>query len=183
MTDADTCANRVYYLDVAPGRWRGDFGFEVTDWRAFLADDLPLRYRLLVVSMALLLGLLGRATITSTVESYPERGRAGVATNEIRIAKAGLPLYLLRETYHLDPNCTDVTVRSAERFGPVPGVLSTDKRYPAEISADGTHATYRMPLLGTDWVGEYDVRADRDHVEADLTCEWATATEVIERVG
>lgn len=96
MTD-DPCVNRVYYFEVAPGRWHGEFGFEVTDWRAFLAADLSLLDHLLVVSMVLVGALPGRATITSEVE--------------------------------------------------------------------------------------YDVREDRDHVDAELTCEWAVVTEAIARVG
>lgn len=74
MTD-EPCANRVCYFEVAPGLRQGKFGFEVTDWRAFLAADVSVRGRLLVFAMVLVETLLGRATMTSEVERFPDRDR------------------------------------------------------------------------------------------------------------
>lgn len=181
MSGSD-CPSRTYYFEVGPGRWRGAFDFHVTDWSAFRAASLGVVNRLLVVAMVLTVRLLGTATITSSVEADPERGAAGVATNEIRITKFGVPLYTLTEEYRLDENCRDATVVSEERFGPIPGLLASHKEYPAEI-APGPRATYHMPLLGDEWTGRYEPSADREHIAAELTCEWAAATEEIERVG
>lgn len=173
------CPNRTYYFEIGPGQWQGSFGFHVTDWRRFLGSSIGIVDRLLVVAMVLTIRLFGHATITSAVESSPDRGEAGVATNDIRITKFGIPLYTLEEEYRLDPNCRDATVVSEERFGPIPGLLESHKAYPAEITS-GPEATYRMPLLGADWTGHYEPAGDC--IEAELTCEWATATELIHRV-
>ncbi len=175
------CQNRTYYFEVGPGEWRGAFGFRVTDWRRFLRASLGLRDRLLVVAMALTVRLFGRATITSAVTAHPDRGEAGVATNEIRISKFGITLYLLREEYRLDRNCRDATVVSEERFGPVAGLLESHKEYPAEVDP-GPRATYHMPLLGAEWTGRYEPSDDHDRIDAELTCAWATASETIHRV-
>jgi hypothetical protein len=68
--------------------------------------------------------LFSGGKITSRIESFPYRGKAGVATNLVQITKGGITLYLLKEQYVLSPNGRDVWVRSKERFGPIPFLLN-----------------------------------------------------------
>lgn len=175
--------NHRYYFETGVGHWAGTFSFEVTDWRAFRAARIGLVNRVLVLSMAFATALFGDARITSLLEGYPEREPAGVVTNEVRITKWGITLYLLRERYVMHPDGRGVTVDSTERFGPVPFLFTVEKAHPAEVVDGGSRAIYYMPLLGTDWVGRYQVKADGDRIESVLTCEWGRGTEVIDRVG
>lgn len=174
--------NHRYYFDTGVGYWTGTFGFEVTDWGAFLADSIGLVNRVLVCSMGVAMTLFGDARITSLLEGYPEREPAGVVMNEVRITKWGITLYLLRERYVMHPDGRGVTVDSTERFGPIPFLFTVEKAHPAEVVDGGSRAIYYMPLLGTDWVGRYAVKEDGDRIESTLSCEWGRGTEVIERV-
>lgn len=180
MSESD-CPNRTYYFDVGTGRWRGAFDFRVTDWRTFLTAPVGVLNRVLVVALVLAVRPLGAATMTSEVEAHPGRGEAGVATNDVRISKFGVTLYTFHEEYVLDPNCRDVVVVTEGRYGPIPGLFTHETAYPAEISA-GPRATYRLPLLGADWVGKYEPAEDGSRVEAELTSDWAVASETIHRV-
>jgi hypothetical protein len=175
-------ANHDYYFETGVGYWTGTFDFRVTDWRGFVTDSLGVVNRLLVLAMVVTIRLFGVARITSLLEGFPEEAPAGVVTNEVRLTTFGLTLYLLRERYCLHPDGRGVTVVSRERFGPVPFLFRSRKAHPAEVHDGGARATYYMPLLGTDWVGRYEVRADRNHIESVLTCPWGEATEVIDRV-
>lgn len=179
---ASDCPSRTYYFEIGPGRWRGTFDFRVTDWRAFLGASVGVVNRLLVAALAFAMRLFGAATITSTVEAHPERGEAGVATNEIRVTKFGLAFYTLREEYRLDGNCRDVAVVVDERFGPVPGLLQNHKDHPATV-VPGPRANYRVPLLGADWTGRVEPSADGERLDGEFTCEWATVSESLNRVG
>jgi hypothetical protein len=181
-SDGATPDNHQYYFETGVGYWTGTFTFEVTDWRAFRAARIGVVNRLLVYAMAFVTTLFGPARITSLLEGDPEAGPAGVVTNEVRITRWGLTLYLLRERYVMHPDGRGVTVDSTERFGPVPFLFTVEKAHPAEVTDDGSRATYYMPLLGTDWVGEYRVSADGDRIESVLTCEWGRGEEVIDRV-
>lgn len=182
-TESTDRANHNYYFETGVGYWVGTFNFELTDWRAFRADPIGFVNRLLVVMMVVATTLFGRAHITSVLRGYPEEEPAGVVTNDVRITKFGVTLYLLRERYVLHPDGRGVTVDSRERFGPVPFLFSREKAHPAEVVEGGERAIYYMPLLGTDWVGRYQVSEDGRRIESELTCPWATATEVIDRVG
>jgi len=42
---------------------------------------------------------------------------------------------------------------------------------------------YRIALLGAEWIGRYEVAADRDHITSRLACPWAEATQSIARVS
>lgn len=183
LPSAVDSANHRYYFDTGVGYWIGTFSFAVTDWQGFLKDTLGLVDRLLVLSMALLMRLSGDARITSFLEGFPDEKPAGVVTNTVRITKWGVTLYLLHERYLMHPDGRGVTVDSKERFGPVPFLFSVTKAHAAEVVDNGTHATYYMPLLGTDWVGEYHVAATGDRIRSTLTCDWAEATEDITRVS
>jgi hypothetical protein len=182
-TESATPANHGYYFDTGVGRWRGVFTFQITDWWAFLDDRIGPVNRFLVLAMALTMRLVGEATITSVLEGYPDEEPAGVVTNEVRITLFGITLYLLDERYVMHPDGRGVTVDSHERFGPIPYLFTVDKAHPAEVVEDGRHAVYYMPLLGTDWVGNYRVVDGGDRIESVLSCDWAEGTEVIERVG
>lgn len=181
--DAETLASHRYYFATGGGRWVGMFDFQLTDWRAFVKDRIGIMNRLLVCLMVALTTLFGGARITSVLAGDPEREPAGIATNEVRITKWGITLYLLQERYLLHPDGRRVTVDSRERFGPIPHLFRSSKAHPAEILDGGTRAVYYMPLLGTEWIGRYEVLLDGDRIDATLTCEWAEASELIEHVG
>lgn len=176
-------ASHRYYFVTGRGDWAGTFDFELTNWTAFLSDRIGILNRILVVMMVVVTTVFGEARITSTLGGDPERDPIPLGTNEVRITKWRITLYLLRERYHLHPDGRCVTVDARERFGPIPFLLSSRKAHPAEIDSDGRGATYYMPLLGTDWIGTYDVREDGTRIDATLACEWAEAAEIIEHVG
>ncbi len=173
--------NQAYY-STGVGSWIGTFTFRVTHWRAFWSAALGFQNRLLVIGMALLMTLLRRAKITSTIIGYPDQNEAGVATNLVRISAFGTTLYLLREEYILNPDGMGVFVRSSERFGPLPLLFNRDKAHPAQVLEGGQRAKYFIPLLGADWIGEYEVSETRNHIQSLLTCAWAEARESIDRV-
>lgn len=175
--------NQVYYLEVGKGEWLGEFSFAVTSWDRFRQERIGLRNRLLVLSMRIMQKLFGPGRITSVLKAYPNEGEIGVATNVVRIHKFGLTLYLLNETYALHADGTNVTVKANDRFGPIPFLFRESKEYPAVIHSGGLSSTYYMPLLGTSWNCNYQIKADKNHVEALLKCEWAQATEVIHRTA
>ena len=130
-----------------------------------------------------MMAIFRRARIDSTIDAFPEQGPYGVATNDVRISLCGVTLYWLLEQYALDADGASVFVRSYERFGPVSSLFNVEKRHPAKVTNEGRNATYWIPLLGADWVGEYVVGTDGNHLESVLTCPWARATESIERVA
>jgi hypothetical protein len=174
-------ASHVYYFDIGRGRWVGDFSFRVTSWRRLRRASIGVSNLFLVVSMDAILRIFGQAKLESTVTGDPDQGSAGVANNVVKITKLGVPLYLLDERYDLDPNGTDVTVASQERFGPIPFLFNVTKECSARIKSGGRGATYQIPLLGDDWVADYSVRSDNDHIHAVLQCPWSSAEEVIDR--
>jgi hypothetical protein len=172
----------TYYSRIGRGHWRGTFGFRITDRSAFRKASLTLKERLLARGMELTHRLTGNARIDSDVWARPEEGVAGVAGNTVRISRFRITLYLLRETYTLDRNGSDVAVHAHERFGPVPFLFRNEKRHPAVIHADGMSSTYYIPLLGADWVASYTVHPDRTHIDGLLTCAWGQATETIHKL-
>lgn len=181
--DAAVRANHRYYVDTGIGHWTGTFDFDLTDWRAFRQDRIGAVNRILVISMVLLTTLFGNARITSVLAGFPDEQPAGVATNEVRITKWGITVYLLRERYVMHPDGRGVTVDSKERFGPIPFVFASRKAHPAEVLDGGTRAIYYLPLLGTNWIGDYRVAADGKRIDANLSCRWGEASEIIEHVG
>jgi hypothetical protein len=109
--------SQTYYFRIGRGHWRGAFGFRIVDRAAFRAARLTLKQRLLARGMALVHRLTGDSRIDSDVWARPEDGVAGVAGNTVRISRFGITLYLLRETYTLAENGTDVAVHAHERSG------------------------------------------------------------------
>jgi hypothetical protein len=174
--------NQIYYFEVGRGRWRGAFSFRITDRAAFDAAGLTTKERLLAQGMELTHRLTGDSRIDSTIWARPDEGVAGVAGNTVRISRFGITLYLLKETYTLDPDGSGVAVHCHERFGPIPFLFRNEKRHPAVIHADGMSSTYYIPLLGADWVADYTVHADRTHIDGVLSCPWARATETIHKL-
>lgn len=130
---AGTHANHRYYLDTGVGSWSGTFTFTVTDWEAFWNDRIGIVNRVLVISMACVMWLVGEARITSVLEGFPDEPPHGVVTNEVRITLWGITLYLLSERYVLHPDGRGVTVDSTERFGPIPFLFTVEKAHPAEV--------------------------------------------------
>jgi hypothetical protein len=174
--------NQTYYAEIGRGQWRGAFSFRISDRAAFDRAPLSAKERLLARGMELTHRLTGDSRIDSTVWARLEEGAAGVAGNTVRISRFGVTLYLLKETYTLDPGGHDVAVHAHERFGPIPFLLRHEKRHPATIHADGMSSTYYIPLLGADWIANYTVHADRTRIDGLLTCPWAEATETIHKL-
>jgi hypothetical protein len=175
--------SQIYYFRTGKGRWRGAFSFRITDRAALRAAPLTLKERALAWGMELAHRLTGDSRIDSDVWADPSAGVAGVAGNTVRISRLGLTLYLLKESYTLDENGSDVAVHAHERFGPIPFLFRVEKRHPAVIHADGMSSTYYIPLLGADWVASYQVHDDRTHIDGTLTCAWALATETIHKLA
>jgi hypothetical protein len=178
-----TLDSHVYYFVIGAGDWAGDFKLRITDWRKLRRASIGLKNLFLVTGMHLTLSLFGKARIVSTVTAMPEQGPVGEAANSVRISKLGVTLYLLAELYELDPDGTRVHVVSHERFGPVPFLFKVSKEAPARIKAGGMGAVYEIPLLGGDWIGDYTVRPDRDHIHARLECPWGSADEEVARMN
>jgi hypothetical protein len=170
--------SQVYYFEIGHGVWRGEFDFRITDHAAFKRAALTFKERLLLRGMQ----LMTPGRIDSKLWDDPARDAAGVAGNTVRISKFGVTVYLLKETYTLDPNGSDVAVHAHERFGPIPFLFRNEKRHPAVIHADGMSSTYYIPLLGADWVAKYTVHPDRRHIDGVLTCDFAEAHEIIHKL-
>ena len=175
------CANAAYY-DTGLGLWQGSFDFTVTAWKQLWSSGIGIKNQFLVVSMFVVTRIFGRGRIWSRLTRLPEVDGMAVVGNEVRITKLGITLYLLNERYHLHGDCRQVTVQSHERFGPVPFLFNVSKEHPAEILDQGRRALYYIPLLGADWVGDYRVSDDRNHIRSVLACPWGEAVEDIERV-
>jgi hypothetical protein len=175
-------ASHVYYFDIGRGQWSGKFTFRVTNWRRLRRASIGVANLFLVFGMHTIVRVFGRAKLESVVTGDPDEGPAGVANNVVKITKLRIPLYLLHERYDLDPNGIDVSVVSWERFGPIPFLFNVRKMCTAKIKSDGRGALYKIPLLGDNWVADYTVRPDNDHIDAALTCPWSFAEEVVDRV-
>jgi hypothetical protein len=171
--------NQVYYLEVGVGDWDGRFTFRVTDRAAFRRDRLGPRNRLLSLWLAGTFRLIGWGAITSSLRRVEEAAPALVVGNRVRLHRFGVTLYLLRESYTLDPDGTDVLVVAHERFGPLPFLFRDSKRHTARVVDGGMRAVYDLPLLGASWRAVYEVHPDRGHVDSTLTCAWAEAHERI----
>jgi hypothetical protein len=169
--------NQIYYFTIGKGVWRGTFDFVITNAKALGSAPVGFTNRILLRGMQ----LFTPARIDSRIWADPDAGPAGVAGNTVRISKLGVTLYLLKETYTLNPDGSDVAVHAHERFGPIPFLLRNEKRHPAMIHTDGMSSTYYIPLLGADWVARYTVQPDRDHIDGVLTCPFAEAREVIHK--
>jgi len=175
--------NHIYYFKIGKGKWEGSFSFVIKDWKNYWGNKLVLKYRILTLLMAVVETLFGPSKIYSEILAFPERGKSGVASNRVVIKKFGITIYVLREEYILYLNGSDVNVRSIERFGPIPLLFQHNKQHPAVIGNGGLKATYYMPLLGTDWVGSYQVLEDGNNIDAELKCSWGEAVEKIHRIG
>lgn len=175
--------SQIYYFRIGKGTWRGTFSFRLTSREALKKAPLSLRDRLLTWGMELVHRLFGESRIDSKLWARPDEGVAGVAGNTVRISRFGLTLYLLKETYTLAENGSDVAVHAHERFGPIPFLLRHEKRHPAVIHADGMSSTYYIPLLGGDWTSVYTVHTDQRHIDGLLTCAWAEAHEIIHKLS
>lgn len=174
--------SQTYYFVIGKGTWRGTFSFGIASWRGFLGAKLGIKNHLLLLGMQAS-QLLGKSRIDSTLWARPQEGVAGVAGNTVRISKLGLTLYLLKETYTLAANGSDVAVHAHERFGPLPFLFNNEKRHPAVIHSGGMSSTYYIPLLGAQWIANYTVAANREHIDGHLTCPWAQARETIHKIG
>lgn len=175
--------SHTYYFEVGAGVWRGTFLFRITSWRRLRSSGIGAQGMFLAATMAVFTRLFGRATIDSQIWPHPDQGVFGAARNHVRISRLGLTLYLLDETYTLDPDGRSVAVDAHERFGPVPFLFRNHKQHPAEINGDGLGSTYYFPLLGSPWVGRYTVAEGRRHIDGHLTCDWGEALESMDKVA
>ncbi|MFF0748013.1 hypothetical protein [Streptomyces sp. NPDC004267] len=175
--------NHVYYFDIGTGIWHGKATFRVTSWHRLRQSRIGLRNKLFATAMHTVELLTGAPRQSSTIVAKPDEGEFGVAHNVVRISKFGVTLYLLKEEYVLESDGTGVTVNGNEQLGPLPGLFARKFTYSAVIRDEGTAATYHMPLLGTPWVANYQVSADRQSLFAELVCDWGRATEETHRVG
>jgi hypothetical protein len=174
--------SQTYYFVIGKGTWRGAFSFRIASWFGFTKAKIGLKNHLLLLGMQAS-QMFGTSRIDSTLWARPEEGVAGVAGNTVRISKFGLTLYLLHETYTLAEDGSDVAVHAHERFGPLPFLFNNEKRHPAVIHAEGMSSTYYIPLLGAEWVANYTVAPDREHIDGHLTCPWAEARETIHKIS
>jgi hypothetical protein len=175
--------NQVYYFEIGKGRWTGQFGFQVTDWRAFWSDTISLRNRFLVLCFVSFTRVFGKPTIDSHIQAFPDRGQCGVATNSIRIHRAWLTLWTSQEEYILGLDGTGVDVRAHERYGPIPFLFRETVTYPATIHPPGDSSTYTQPAVGTTFESSYQAAQDHNHVQASIRGKWAQATETIHRIS
>lgn len=176
-------ANRNYYFHIGAGNWSGSFTFRLTSLNAFFHDHLSFKNRFLVIGMTLLMTLLRRARIDSVLRTFPDQGANGIAFNLVRISACGVTLYLLRETYTMLADGSGVFVQSNQRFGPFPFLLNSKMRYRAKVDEPGTHTVYYLPLLGTNWIGDYTVSEDEHGLSSVLTCSWGHAEEHVRKIS
>ena len=174
--------NRNYYFHIGAGDWSGDFTFHLTSLGAFWRDRLSFKNRFLVAGLTLMMALLRRARIDSAMRAFADQGPSGVAFNLVRISAFGVTLYSLRETYTMLSDGTGVFVQSNQRFGPIPFLFNSRMRYSAKVDEGGTHTVYYIPLLGTNWIGDYRVSPDERELNSVLTCSWGQAEEHIRKV-
>ncbi|MEE8586675.1 MAG: hypothetical protein V3T83_17680 [Acidobacteriota bacterium] len=66
-------------------------------------------------------------------------------------------------------------------FGPIRFLFREHDIYPATIYDGGMRALYYIKLLGTDFIGKYQVREDRNQVHSVLENEWAIVDETLNR--
>lgn len=176
-----TPPNKVYYFDVAQGTWTGTFNFKVTSWSNLWKSGIGLKNIFLVTSMAVVQKIFGDGTISSVIQVFPKKGKAGVAHNTFHIKKAGITLFRSDEDYILSPNGTGVTVDAHVRFGPIPFLFKEHDVYPATIYDGGMRAVYFIKLLATQFLGNYTVAQDRKQVHSVLTSSFAVADETLNK--
>ena len=178
-TTTQPAANRVYYFEIAPGTWTGAFTFRLTNWRKLWAAGMSSKNKLLAAAMHVFHSIFGDASIVSVVTPYPERGLFGVAHNSIHIHKGWFTLLRSEEDYTLHPDGRRVSVDAHVRFGPVPFLFREHDRYPASVIDGGMRNLYHIKLLGTRFLGDYQVQPDRRHVASALTNAWAVTKEIL----
>lgn len=174
-------ANKVYYLEIAPGRWTGRFDFRITNFRVLMKSKIPFKDKLLAISMHVFQRIFGKGSITTVMTPHPHEGEAGTCTNDFRIARAFFPLFHSREKYILSTDGASVQVEADVTFGPIPFLFREKDNYSATVSDGGFRNLYRIKLLGSKFEGKYTVAPDRLRVESSLVNEWATANEVLSK--
>jgi hypothetical protein len=174
-------ANQTYYFEIAQGEWEGPFTFRVKDYPRLFKDRIGLVNGLLAITLDLIHRLVGSTKLVARNRPFPTEGEAGVSRTVVRVSLLGLTLYVLQGDYLLQSNGSDVRIWIHERFGPVPFLFWNFKHVSAAIGGSGLRATYWMPMLGTHWLGDYEVAADRNHVMATYQSSWGVVTETVQR--
>lgn len=142
---------------------------------------MSLKNKMLATAMHVFRRSLGDSTIASHLTPYPDRGAAWIAINEIRIFKSWLTLWRSHEEYTLYPNGSGARVDAQVSFGPISFLFREHDVYPATVYKGGMRNLYHIKLLGTRFLGKYDVQPDRRQVQSLLTNEWAAAHEVLNK--
>ena len=174
-------SSQVYYFEVAPGSWTGTFTFQVTIWRNLWSSSMSLKNKLLASAMGIFQRIFGKSSISSELTPYPDRGVLGLAFNRIRIQKSWVTLWRSDEQYTLQPDGHRVTVDAQVNFGPVSFLFREHDVYPATVIDGGMRNLYRIKLLGTHFLGDYRVQADRQQVLSTLANDWAIAQETLNK--
>ncbi|MGH9763588.1 MAG: DUF5995 family protein, partial [Blastocatellia bacterium] len=183
VASAGQLPNQVYYFDVGAGAWSGQFKFGITSWSKLWTSGMSLKNKLLATGMGVFQGLFGSASISSVLTAYPAKGEAGIATNDIRIFKWWMPLWHSFETYTLSPNGSGVGVDAQVQFGPISFLFKEHDVYPATVVDGGMRNLYEIRLLGTRFMGNYEVQPSRTEVHSTLLNDWSSSTESLFKNG
>jgi hypothetical protein len=72
-----------------------------------------------------------------------------------------------------------VRVEAHVELGPVPSLFPEHDVYPASVFPGGMRNLYRIKLLGTRFLGDYEIQPDLLHLHSRLSNDWALAEEVL----
>jgi hypothetical protein len=173
--------NRVYYFDIAEGRWQGEFSFRIERWKEFISAPISLVDR----TLALLLhvnGLIpGKTGMEGEILGAPDEGESGVARVEVSVTRFGFEIFRLSGHYALERDGEGVDIAVMERYGPPLLPVRGPLRRDATIDRGGYRATYRIETLGASWEGVYDLNPDRDRLDAEYRSGWGTIGERMDR--
>ena len=176
-------ANQVYYFDIAPGTWTGTFTFQVTSWSNLWRSSMSLKNKLLATAMDVFQRVFGSSSISSEMTPYGNRGSFGAVVNQIRIHKSWFGLLQSHEQYTLNPDGSRVGVDAHVSFGPFSFLFREHDVYPARVFDCGMLNIYHIKLLGTRFIGKYEVQSDRTQVDSTLVNGWASAHEILTKAA
>lgn len=142
---------------------------------------MSLKNKLLVAGMHLFQKIFGNSSISSVLTCNPDQGVFGVAFNRIRIFKAWFTLWTSAEEYTLLPDGHRVRVDAHVAFGPIKFLFPAHDVYPATVYDNGMRNLYHIKLLGTRFLGNYQVQPNCQQVRSLLTNDWALAQETLNK--
>jgi hypothetical protein len=181
LAERGKAPNQIYYFQIAPGTWTGSFLFELKSWRRLWFSSMSLKNKLLATSMVVFQKIFGASSISGVLTPYPERDPFGVVVNDFRMFKSWFQLWQSREEYTLSPNGTGVQINAHVHFGPISFLFHEHDIYGATVYDGGMRNLYHIKLLGTRFLGKYQVQPDRQHVRSLLINDWASADEMLSK--